>query len=455
MIQQQRIQFLNSKPVKEKGVVIYWMQASQRARYNHALEYGIRQANIMNVPLVVYFGITDNYPSANYRHYLFMLEGLKEIQKELKEQDIQMIILHCSPEKGILELSKHARLVITDCGYTKIQRQWRREAAENLDCLLVQVESDVVIPVTDTSLKEEYAARTIRSKIHKKLPFYLVPLESQIVKQSSLNIDFDIETLDITDIKGTLSQLNIDRSIPAAAFSGGPSQGELLLDEFIEKKLSRYDKDRNDPNIDGLSNMSPYLHFGQVSPLCIALKVKEAGGGGVDAYLEELIVRRELSMNFVYYNGNYDNFAGLPDWCKKTINEHRFDEREYIYNIKELEKAKSHDPYWNAAQREMVLTGKMHGYMRMYWGKKIMEWMENPEEAYRTALYLNNKYELDGRDPNGWTGVAWCFGKHDRPWKERKIFGKIRYMNARGLKRKFDADAYVKRYNSGHLKESR
>ncbi len=207
--------------------------------------------------------------------------------------------------------------------------------------------------------------------------------------------------------------------------------------------MDRYEELKNDPTKECVSNMSPFLHFGQISPLHIALRVSETDSPGKDAYLEELIVRRELSVNFVFYNKNYDAFEGLPEWAKKTLKEHEKDPREYVYTLEELENAETHDPYWNAAQREMTLRGKMHGYMRMYWGKKIIEWSRTPENAFKTAVYLNNKYELDGRGPNGFTGVAWCFGKHDRPWKERPIFGKIRYMNANGLKRKFDADGYV------------
>jgi deoxyribodipyrimidine photo-lyase len=220
------------------------------------------------------------------------------------------------------------------------------------------------------------------------------------------------------------------------------------LDAFIRDKLKHYNDLRNDPGTDYGSQMSPYLHFGQISPLEIALKVRRARGKAKDAkeaYLEELIVRRELSMNFVHYNPHYDAYQSLPDWAQKTLKAHEKDHRETIYSLEEFEHARTHDPYWNAAQTEMVDTGKMHNYMRMYWGKKILEWSKTPEKAYRTALSLNNKYELDGRDPNGFTGVAWCFGKHDRAWPERPIFGKIRYMNAAGLRRKFDIEAYVRR----------
>ncbi len=189
--------------------------------------------------------------------------------------------------------------------------------------------------------------------------------------------------------------------------------------------------------------MSPYLHFGQISPLHIALEVLKTKSPGKSAYLEELIIRRELAVNFVYYNREYDNLKCLPDWAYNTLMEHRKDKREYIYSLEEFENAETHDPYWNAAQLEMVHSGKMQGYMRMYWGKKILEWAQNPEKAYQIALKLNNRYELDGRDPNGYAGVAWCFGKHDRAWKEREIFGKVRYMNDHGLRRKFKMDSYV------------
>jgi deoxyribodipyrimidine photo-lyase len=217
------------------------------------------------------------------------------------------------------------------------------------------------------------------------------------------------------------------------------------LDNFIESKLDRFADLRNDPSMEYTSNMSPYLHFGQISPLYIALKVSKTDSPGMESYLEELIIRRELSMNFVYYNPKYQSIDCLPSWALKTLNEHEKDQRNYTYAQMELEEADTHDPFWNAAQKEMVYTGKMHGYMRMYWGKKILEWVQTPREAYHIALYLNNKYELDGRDPNGYTGVAWCFGKHDRAWRERKIFGKVRYMNDKGLQRKFKIDKYVDR----------
>jgi deoxyribodipyrimidine photo-lyase len=311
---------------------------------------------------------------------------------------------------------------------------------------MIQIESDVIVPVETASPKEEYAAATFRPKISRYVPRFLRPMRKTKLKHPSLHLRF--RTIALDSIEPTLARLHIDRTVGRVkTFRGGTSRAKRLLKQFIRNKLSTFPELRNDPTRNNLSCMSPYLHFGQISPLYIALEVKKSGASGAPAYLEELIVRRELSMNFVYYNKKYDTIACLPAWVKKNLRKHRKDKRKYVYTRTQFENAQTHDPYWNAAQKQMIITGKMHGYMRMYWGKKIIEWTNKPETAYATACYLNNKYEIDGRDPNGFTGVAWCFGKHDRPWRERPIFGTIRYMNADGLRRKFDADAYVHKVN--------
>jgi len=443
MIQKERIKILNKKEMGKGAYVLYWMQASQRVEYNHALEYAILRANELHQPVIVFFGITDHFPEANERHYTFMLEGLREVKQCLEKRGIQMVILHKSPELGGFQLAKKASLTVVDRGYLRIQKEWRDYVAKRIDCPLVQVESDVIVPVEEASPKEEYAAATIRSKIHKKLSNFLRPLKENNPIIDSLSLDFD--TFEVEDLGKAISKLRIDRSVKKAnAFYGGPEAAKKYLQVFLEDKLDHFAELRNDPTVDYLSHMSPYLHFGQISPLYIALKTSEIDSSGKEAFLEELIVRRELSMNFVFYNEKYDSFEGIPEWAKKTLKAHQRDKRPFLYTLEELESGKTHDPYWNAAQKEMVVKGKMHGYMRMYWGKKFIEWSKTPEEAFRKALHLNNKYELDGRNPNGFTGVAWCFGKHDRPWGERPIFGNVRYMNDKGLKRKFDADQYVK-----------
>ena len=447
MIRKERVQILNRADVAKGGrYVVYWMQASQRARGNHALEHAAARANELGKPLVVFFGITGRYPGANRRHYSFLLEGLRETKRSLAERGIGMAVRNLSPAEGIVEFAREACLVVVDRGYTRGQREWRARAAEQAACPFIQVESDAIVPVETASDKEEYSAATIRRKLHRLLPDFLVPLREVRVRKESLHLRFD-RTFDVEDPEAALARLDLDPAVPmpVRTVPSGTKAAEKALARFVRERLPRYAEERNDPNAGATSGMSPYLHFGQISPLHIALRVLRAARPGREEYLEELIVRRELAINFVFRNGRYDRFECLPDWCRKTLLSHARDEREALYGLEELEQAKTHDPYWNAAQREMVCTGRMHGYMRMYWGKKILEWTKTPQRAFDIALLLNNRYELDGRDPNGFAGVAWCFGKHDRPWGERPVFGTVRYMNDRGLRRKFDADRYVRR----------
>jgi len=446
MIQTERVQVLNRAGVAKGRVVAYWMQASQRAGWNHALEYAAGKANELGKPLVVFFGITDRYPGANRRHYSFLLAGLRETKRSLAARGIAMVVRKASPGEGIVEFGREACLVVADRGYTRIQRQWRAHAARRLACPLIQVESDAIVPVETASEKEEYSAATIRRKLHRLLPEYLVPLRTVRVRKESVHLRFD-RTFDIDDPEAALSRLDLDEAVPmpSVPVPAGTKAAEAALSRFVREGLPRYAGERNDPNAGATSGMSPYLHFGQISPLYIALRVLRAGRPGREEYLEELIVRRELALNFVFRNDRYDRFDCLPDWSRKTLISHSRDRREHRYGLDELEGGSTHDPYWNAAQREMVATGRMHGYMRMYWGKKILEWTDTPARAFDLALLLNNRYELDGRDPNGFAGVAWCFGKHDRPWSERPVFGTVRYMNDSGLRRKFDADRYVRR----------
>lgn len=441
MIELSRIKNLNSKPIRKAGCVIYWMQASQREEFNHALEYGIQKANELNKPFYVYFGLTVSYPEANLRHYNFMLEGLKETANSLKKRGISFVIQKEEPVKGIINASDKACLVVTDMGYTKIQKQWRRDAAKALDCLLIQVESDVIVPVETASSKEDYAASTIRRKISGQLLTYLKPLK----REKLLTKSPALKGIDLNDIDKTLRLFNCDKTVgKSPTFIGGNSQAKMWLKSFIKNKLKIYFASRSDPSLDCESKLSPYLHFGQISSLYIALEVLKSGERINSSFLEELIIRRELAVNFVHYNSSYDSIACLPKWAKQTLIDHESDTRPYIYNLKELEEAKTHDPYWNAAQLQMIKTGKMHNYIRMYWGKKVIEWSKTAEQAYKTLIYLNDKYELDGRDPNGYAGIAWCFGKHDRAWTERNVFGMIRYMNAKGLEIKFHIKEYVK-----------
>jgi deoxyribodipyrimidine photo-lyase len=420
------------------------MQAAQRARYNHALEHAIDRANELGKPVVAAFGLTADFPQANARHYHFMLEGLQGTQRDCHDRGVRMVVRAQSPVACIPDLAQDACLVVVDAGHLKIQRQWRAEVAQAVGCGLVEVETNLIVPVEEASDKENFSAGTLRPRIHRKLDAYMVELKPRTVCKDSLGLRLD--GLDLSDIDRLIVDLKVDHSVGRVdGFHGGADEAQRRLDDFLANRLDAYPAERNDPNLDAQSHLSPYLHFGQISPLHVAMQTKRKRGRGKEAFLEELIVRRELSHNFVHYNPRYDSFDCLPPWVMRTLDFHGRDKREHVYALEQFEAAQTHDPYWNAAQREMTLTGKMHGYMRMYWGKKILEWARTPREAYRIALYLNDRYELDGRDPNGYAGVAWCFGKHDRAWADRPVYGKVRYMNAAGLRRKFDPDAYVKR----------
>jgi deoxyribodipyrimidine photo-lyase len=446
-IQVERVQNLNEAEVREGGYVLYWMQSSQRAEQNHALEYAVQRANDLDQRLLVVFGLTDDYPEANLRHYTFMLEGLKDAQEAIEKRGIEMVVREGSPEEVALEAGKDASLIVTDRGYMRPQKKWREKVAREADCLVTQVESDVVVPVELASGKQEHAARTLRPKIQEYLEDFLVALRPTRVEKRSKNMRED--GLDLSDVEKVLDGMDLDRSVGALShlYKGGNSEAKKIFRRFLKQGLGDYDANRNQPQTDYVSHMSKYLHFGHVSPIWLVLQAREASAkqNNIESFVEELVVRRELSMNFVFYNNDYDSYSNLPGWARKTLEEHKGDEREYTYTRKQLENAGTHDEYWNAAMKEMVHTGYMHNYMRMYWGKKILEWSNTPEHAYKTTLYLNNKYFLDGRDPNSFANVAWVFGQHDRGWTEREVYGKVRYMSSGGLERKTKPDQYVEK----------
>jgi len=450
-IHHSRIQVLNNLDLCKGDFVLYWMQQSQRAECNHALEYAIQQANRMNQRALVVFGLMDDYPEANLRHYTFMLEGLRETQQSLCKRGVKMIVRMGQPADIAVSIGRRASLIVCDRGYLRHQRKWRQTVARKAKCRVVQVESDVVVPVEVASAKAEYAARTIRPKIHRHLKDYLREFKPTKMRRPSL--DIQVSGLDLNDIEAVAQKMTIDQTVsPVPGFlTGGTSRAKKIFKEFLGKRFERYVKNRNQPQTDDVSHMSKYLHFGQISPLYLALEILKTPkrlNQARESFLEELIVRRELAINFVYHTPDYDSYSCLPGWAKKTLGEHKSDQREYLYTRRQFENSQTHDDYWNAAMRELKFTGYMHNYMRMYWGKKILEWSPTPERAFKTILAINNKYFIDGRDANSYAGVAWVFGLHDRAWFERPIFGKVRCMTASGLERKCNIQAYVEKINT-------
>lgn len=447
-----RVRLLNKLQTNSDGeYVLYWMQASVRCDFNHALEFAIARANALSKPLACCFGVTDRYPEANDRHYAFMLQGLAEVQEDLKRlRSIHLDVFKLSPQLVAVDLSEGACEVVTDMGYVHIQRTWRSVLAESAKCAVWQVESEAVVPVELASDKDEFAARTLRPKIWAHAKKFLVPL-AQLDLANTSQVDLKgrcpAPKLDLSNVPAVLRSLDIDRTVPQVTeFKGGRTAAMSHLRQFIESKLKEYGQGRNEPGASVQSNLSPYLHFGQVSPIEIILSINSTSApkASKDSFIEELMIRRELAFNFCWFNPKYDSIECLPDWAAKTIREHKKDKRDYLFDLATMEAGKTHDEYWNAAQLEMVVTGKMHNYLRMYWGKKMIEWTADMETAFKWLLHLNNKYELDGRDPNSYAGVAWIFGKHDRAHAERPVFGKLRYMSKDGIKRKFKtAPAYV------------
>jgi deoxyribodipyrimidine photo-lyase len=391
----------------------------------------------------------DDYPEANLRHYTFMLEGLQETQKTLGDRGIQMVVRHGPPNEVALMYADRAAMVVTDRGYLRHQKRWRRHVADVADCRVVQVEGDVVVPVETVTDKAEYAARTIRPKIHEHLERFVNLPDAVEVEHPSTSLDVP-EGLSLDKVSAVTDRLDLDRSVQpvSSLYRGGRSEAVQILDDFLLDHLDGYDGNRNQIQTSAVSHMSKYLHFGQISPVWLVQQIRRADAPqeDIDSYVEEVVVRRELAMNHVQFRPDtYDAYECLPEWARESLAEHADDEREYVYSRDELERSDTHDPYWNAAMTEMRETGYMHNYMRMYWGKKILEWSPDPQTAFERTLALNNRYFLDGRDPNSYANVAWVFGLHDRGWKERPVYGKVRYMSQGGLERKADPDAYVEK----------
>lgn len=450
------------KPGKTgRGPVAYWMSRDQRVEDNWALLFSRGVALESDVPVVVVFCLVNRFLGALRWHYEFMLKGLQEVDSKLAEKKIPFFFLQGDPGLEISEFVKKYGIgvLVTDFSPLKIKKKWIENVMSQIEIPFYEVDAHNIVPCWEASQKQEYAAHTFRPKILKLLPFFLneypqlesIPeLPEVSLKSEKIEAFPKVQKLEIGNLlpeelieekTNTLNDPNF--------FKSGEKAAREVMNDFLNNKLDTYFTQRNNPTRNVISNLSPYLHFGQISAQRVALEVEKAKSDikSKEAFLDELIVRKELADNFCHYNPLYDKFDGFPAWAKETLNSHRHDQRDHIYTLEELEAGKTYDPLWNASQMELLSKGKMHGYMRMYWAKKILEWSESPEKALENAIYLNDKYELDGRDPNGYTGIAWSIGGvHDRAWQERKIFGKIRYMNYEGSKRKFDIQSYISKF---------
>jgi deoxyribodipyrimidine photo-lyase len=436
-------------PDPDGDAVVYWMQRAQRAADNPALDVAIELGNLLEKPVLTFFGLNPFVAAGNLRHYRFLAEGLTDIEAGLRQRRVPLV-LRAYPHHRLLPLLADVRpvMVIGDENPLRQTEGWRERLAQELRVPFWTIDADVVVPGALIE-GEQYAARTIRPRIHRHLAGYLTlePEASARVHGTDLARRL---SADAPSPEQILDGLPIDRSVrPVGGMRGGLSAARARLVAFVNSKLGDYPRTRNHPEEDGTSQLSPYLHFGQIGPREVASAIARSGAppAAVEAFLEQLIVRRELAINFVRHNDNYDRLSGCEPWAWRTLRQHAFDPRPHVYSYEQFDAGATHDPLWNAAQRQMVDTGWMHGYIRMYWAKKILEWSATPEEAFDTAVRLNDRYELDGRDANGYTNIAWAIGgKHDRPWPPRPVYGAIRSMSYASTSRKFDSARYIAQY---------
>lgn len=453
----ERIVRLNDRPERSGAdFVLYWIQMYHRAEQNWALTAAIEAANRLRLPLVVYHGLGYTYPHANDRIHRFILEGVAELPDRFARRGIQyhFYLRQCpeDPNDSLYRLSRRAALLITDDFPAFIIPEQSRRVSGRAEVAMWSVDSNGIAPLAAIP-REQYGAYTLRPHIRRMFPDHLRPVPEPSVLHSSLDIRLDIPGTRVgpETIDALVAACAIDHAVhPSPVYHGGYTQAQKRLQAFVAGGLREYATARNRPGTESTSRLSAYLHFGQIAVQEVALAVRDASGVAPvhwEAFLEELIVRRELAYNFCRYNPHHRSLEALPAWARDTLRVHIKDRRPHLYALQEFEAARTHDYLWNAIQAELLTTGAMFGYYRMYWGKKIIEWSRTPAEAQETMIRLHEKYALDGRNPNTYANILWCFGKHDRAWSERPVFGKVRYMSLAGMEAKSDVASYVERVN--------
>jgi deoxyribodipyrimidine photo-lyase len=457
----ERARKLNLREIPKGGrYIIYWAQMNRRVSSNRGLEFAISMANQLQLPVVFYEAITCSYPYASDRFHTFLLEGVPATARQLRALGIGYLFhlrrRRSDPNDALYRLAAEAAVVVTDDYPTFIAREHNSSVPAKLAVPYYAVDSSCIVPM-DNFTKQEHAAYTIRPKIKKVLEGCLRPVETPPVKHrfsGALPPELHTE-VSSSNIQELVASSEIDHSVaPSTEYRGGREEAERRLHYFLEHNLRRYARLNREPSARATSRLSPYLHFGHISSLEVALAVRNYAAEHrliADEFLEELIVRRELAFNFARFAPMLDSLQALPEWARATLAKHASDPREPVYTREQFERAATYDALWNATQMELLSSGVIHGYYRMYWGKKIMEWSATPEEALTTMIYLHDRFALDGRDPNTYANILWCFGLHDRPWPERRVFGTTRYMNLQGMERKTDVAAYIRDVTQGKL----
>ncbi len=448
------------------GPVVYWMEKAQRTRSNPALAHALAIAAELRRPVVVVAGLAPAGERATVRAATFELEGWRDVRDGLATRGIGFELVLAEPPAVAMAASVAAAVLVTDRAYLREPRAWRTQVARAAGCPVVEVETDVIVPVDVASPKVEVGARTLRPKLQRLLGAYLVDVPdaraaTPWTSGERLAAPFEDVTGALDDVAALVRRLDVDDAVPAvsALYAGGERAAHARLATFVETTLARYAEDRHQPHRASVSHLGMHLRFGHLSPVAAALAVRRAerasepaatasSGSGDDAnvaaFVEELLVRRELAVNFVVHQDDYDRYVGVPAWARRSLAAHAADPRPASYDDDTLLRCDTDDPFWNAAMRQSMITGYQHNHMRMYWGKRVLAWSATPEAAYDRLRRWNDRFHLDGGDPNSYAGVGWIFGLHDRPWPERPVFGVVRTMTASGLRRKTDPDAYVR-----------
>jgi deoxyribodipyrimidine photo-lyase len=456
-----RTRAVNARAERSSGeYVLYWMQSTHRFEDNWALRAAVREADRLGLPLLIHQGLDPTYEHANDRIHHFILQNARELAPRAAKlgHRYQFVLRRRRRDdrRVVDRMAARAALVVTDDFPTAGIAERTQRFAARAECRVLAVESHAIVPAA-LFVKEEYAARTLRPKVMAHLKHALTPAADatpRVAFSDALWGSLEVDRLDLTgDLAAEIARCEIDHTVPPAPLPSGRRAALARLKAFCGSALTDYDERRGEPaDPDGSSRLSPYLHFGQISAAEVArAAIAAVGPAKAEPFLDELVTWRELALNFTLRNPNFRSLAALPDWVHRTMNAHASDRREAIYSLEQLERAETHHPLWNAAQNELRATGVIHNVMRMYWGKTVLTWSATYADAMQHLIYLNDKWALDGRDPSSYGGIQWCFGKFDRPWGERPVWGTMRSMSLERAYKKFDAKSYERNWNGEEL----
>lgn len=472
------------EPNPEGEYVIYWMQSNRRLYYNYALDYAVAWANKLNKPLLIFEDLTIDYPWACDRFHAFVMEGMQEHINDIEDNDATYF--PCIEEKtgevkdAILSLSKSSCLIISDEYPVHVTKERNRELATEFEVPFITIDSNGIIPL-GLSKKDFYSAFFFRQAMQKNfVEAYTNPPKENaldtLVEHGAVSFSIDLDQLlkrsleALKNIEKSISRLSIDHSVPPLSMLGTREASLTRLNEFIGSDLFDYGEERNHPDKQKTSGLSGWLHFGKISeyeivkavlgeqPESWSLDQLSPNGGkrsgffkgdkSIESFLDEVVTWREVGFHFAHHRDDYDQFDSLPEWALTTMEEHVHTPRMWNYSLEELEQSKTHDDIWNAAQTQLREEGIIHNYLRMLWGKKVIEWTPDHKTALKYLIHLNNKYAIDGCDPNSYSGIFWCFGRFDRAWQERAVFGKLRYMSSDNTRKKVKLNDYLNRYGN-------